>query len=305
MKIVIGVDGRERQFDPVALGRLLARSETDEILVVHVYPFDWVVPPVGTLYDETMRRDSQPIVEAAGRALGRPYRPVVFGDSSPARGLHRLAERERADLLVIGSSHRAHTGRVLPGGVGERIVHGAPCAVAVAPRGFADTEPHIRRVGVAYDASPEAQTALEWAQDLARETGADLTLYRVVESPTVGIYPGLVSLNVAIEDTARRHEDELRHAVDGIPAELHPRGEVVHGRTAEALATAAGEEDVFVTGSRGYGALRTVLVGSVARSLLAHAKTPVVILARAVQSRPDPLPEPGALEVVRPSAANA
>ena len=58
----------------------------------------------------------------------------LISDKSPAAGLHALAEREAA-LIVIGSSHRSNIGRSLVGGTGERLLSGASAPVAVAPVG--------------------------------------------------------------------------------------------------------------------------------------------------------------------------
>ena len=69
---------------------------------------------------------------------------------------------------MVGSSHRGKLGRVLPGSVGESLLRGAPCAVAVAPRGYAGAEhPAIGLIGVAYDGSEEAKLALGEAERLA------------------------------------------------------------------------------------------------------------------------------------------
>jgi nucleotide-binding universal stress UspA family protein len=43
-------------------------------------------------------------------------------------------------MLVLGSSRRDRLGRVLPGAVTDRLLRGAPCAVAVAPKGFSIAE---------------------------------------------------------------------------------------------------------------------------------------------------------------------
>ena len=51
--------------------------------------------------------------------------------------------------IVVGSSHRGPVGRIVPGSVGERLLHGAPCPVAVAPRGYSgEAFAGIQRIGV-------------------------------------------------------------------------------------------------------------------------------------------------------------
>jgi nucleotide-binding universal stress UspA family protein len=60
--------------------------------------------------------------------------------SSPSRGLLDTAVAAQADLIVVGSAHHVPVGGVLLGSVGERLLIGAPCAVAIAPRGHAARE---------------------------------------------------------------------------------------------------------------------------------------------------------------------
>jgi nucleotide-binding universal stress UspA family protein len=57
--------------------------------------------------------------------------------ASPARGLTELAEREGADLVVVGSSRRGAAGRINLERTAGRLLQGGPCAVG-RPRGRAD-----------------------------------------------------------------------------------------------------------------------------------------------------------------------
>jgi nucleotide-binding universal stress UspA family protein len=95
---------------------------------------------------------------------------LVAGES-PAAGLHALAERERAALIVIGSSRRSRLGRVLPGGTGAPPL-GRVRPVAVAPAGYADAVGSLRTIGCGFDGSPESESALRWAAALARRASA-------------------------------------------------------------------------------------------------------------------------------------
>jgi len=76
-------------------------------------------------------------------ALGGPVvrASISPGESDPADGLRELAVEHRAQLLVVGSSHRGPVGRIFPGSVGRKLLRGAPCPLAIAPRGFAG-RPH-------------------------------------------------------------------------------------------------------------------------------------------------------------------
>ena len=58
----------------------------------------------------------------------------VVGAGSPAEGLHRLAEDQRAALLAVGVTHRGALGRLVLGSVSRHVIDHAPCAVIVVPR---------------------------------------------------------------------------------------------------------------------------------------------------------------------------
>jgi nucleotide-binding universal stress UspA family protein len=200
--------------------------------------------------------------------------------TSAARALHEAAEAEDAVLLVVGS-----------GSTAARLLPGAPCPVAVVPRA-ANARGAIATVGVACNDSEEAREALRGAHALARAAGATLRVITVVE-PGLSLYarteprtaerPGKDA--TAVEGEARvEAEERLRAAVaelgDDVPASV----EAFIGDPAEVLIERSEELDLLVCGSRGYGPLRAVMLGSVTRRVASEARCPVIVLARGVKS---------------------
>ena len=135
-KIIVGVDDSDRSKDAVALAALLARGTGAELQLVCAYPYD-DVPGRGanTAYRQYLREDA----EAAHQSRdGRHRRPATsrkppIAEVSPAKAIQNLAAKEGASLIVIGSSSRGGAGRVFAGTTAERLLHGAPCPVAVRP----------------------------------------------------------------------------------------------------------------------------------------------------------------------------
>ena len=290
MKIVVGVDGRGQAMDAIALTDVLSAAWDAEVVIATVYPWDWGGPRWGLPFEQAAREDAEAILARAAGRLARPHELRLVASTSTAAGLHGIVEQEAADLLVLGSSHRGRVGRVLLGEVTGRVVHGLPCALAVAPRGYAERPQHeLDRVGVAYDASPEAQAALRWSEALAQRVGATLTLYRVLQFPHIAYTDAGVAVDEAalFDDLGRRQKQELEDALAQVPVSLGPHIEVLEGSPASTLAAAAENDDLFVTGSRGYGRIGSVLLGSTSHGLLHHARCPLIVLPRSAERSAD------------------
>ncbi len=212
----------------------------------------------------------------------------LLSNRSPAAGLQALAQREHAGLIVIGSSDRSGIGRIFVGGTGERLLSGAPAPVAVAPAGFSAAGGGVRLVGCGFDGSEESHRAVAWAADLARRVPAQLRLLSVYErtlpaSLAVGGGPATASVNDVLR---RRRAETLARAVSELDAGIKVDGALLDGDARELLVRESGGLDLLVVGSRGYGPLRAVLLGSVSSALVRSAASPLVVVPRAAAGEP-------------------
>lgn len=67
------------------------------------------------------------------------------------------------------------------GSVATKMLHGSPCAVAIAPRGYASEARDPRVVAVALDLSPESDAAVREAAEIALAANATLRVIAVVD----------------------------------------------------------------------------------------------------------------------------
>jgi nucleotide-binding universal stress UspA family protein len=175
----------------------------------------------------------------------------------------------------------------MPGGVGERLLHAAPCAVALAPRGYDGAEAGIRRVGVAFVDTPEGRDALAAAATMAALGDAALSTITVLEPPRFGpavATPGWIP--PPDYDPRPRIEDAEADVRARLPAGLDAETSVVEGDAARELASASAGLDLLVCGSRGYGPVRTVLLGGVSGRLAHTARCPLLVLPRSSDREP-------------------
>ena len=252
--------------------------------------------------------DAVALADLLARTAGGAMRQVHIERGSAGRGLQRLAEQGEADLLVLGSTHRAAFGRVAPGSVAEHLLGGAPCRIAIAPRGYtraravlaaenageeADDVPEgtplpfvrdrFRVIEVGFTGSVESRAALKEAAELAGRAGSTLRLHGVSAPAPTQLGPQAA----AFKDFCDAFQAELQHAAAALPPELralpiHERGDPVE----RLLARAAEGVDLLVLGSRGFGPLLRLMLGSVSAEVIRDAPCPVLITPRVSQSAP-------------------
>jgi nucleotide-binding universal stress UspA family protein len=135
---------------------------------------------------------------------------------------------------------------------------------------------------VAIDGSPDADRALAQAIDVAESENARLTLFTAVVTTPAVTYAGVSGEVVArlARDAEAEAEAILRAAVERVPDNVSVSTTLSSGPVRPALLSQieTGHHDLLVMGSRGRGAVRSVLLGSVSHYVLHHSPVPVLIV---------------------------
>lgn len=277
MRLLVGFDGSDGGRDALELARTIGEPAGASVLVVAAIPYG-PLPVDFEALEEDAAKETEPLFEEARERLGElTVETRGFGGGSPAGVMTEIAEAEEVDLVVVGSPHRGTIGRALIGSVAESLLHGAPCPAVVAPRGYADErhEP-FRRIAVAYDGTPEAKAALRRAEAVAMRTNAALEILTVVAPPVA--MPGVVGYTPVDPPEPDRI---LNEAVNSVDDKLAAHGRRLDGPAAATLAEACEDGvDLLVAGSRRYGPVMRVLLGSVSTQLIHMAPCPVLVEPR-------------------------
>jgi nucleotide-binding universal stress UspA family protein len=239
-------------------------------------------PRVIVGYEENERgEDARVLAERVVDRDGGELSVVHVEKGSPADALQALAERGEADLVVLGSTQRAAIGSVAPGSVAERLLRGARCRLVIAPKGYAKadhSQDRLRVVAVGYDGMAESHAALEEATGLARKFGASM---RVIGVATPVPALGAAAAAQAGPETGPDFQTRLHEAVAELPDELRAlpvlaRGDPVH----KLIEAAEMGVDLLVLGSRGFGPVMRLLIGSVSSRVIRGAPCPVMVVPR-------------------------
>jgi nucleotide-binding universal stress UspA family protein len=287
-KIVIGFDGTDSGEDALALGIPLARAIEAVPLVVVVHPEEYPIG-VGRVDAEWVAYLHEQATELLGRArrlLGEDARAEFREVSAPSesRGLHDQAERERAELVVVGSSRRGPMGRTFPGSTGDRLLQGSACPVAVAPRGLRESPPErLATIAVAFLDTAEGGRALDTAVALAERVGARLRLVSVMPPPAEVYLPvvGRDAEEAFVATSREVFQGALADAVARVGGRVEAEAELLEGDVVDTLATLDRRAaDLLVCGSRAYGPLRRILLGGVSSRLLRRSALPLLVVPR-------------------------
>ncbi|HUA71807.1 MAG TPA: universal stress protein [Solirubrobacteraceae bacterium] len=285
-KVLVGVDGRFGGRDAIALARQLC-AEDGQLVLAHIYPVHG--DPLHRDYSDHEAAEyvhARDLLMAAREDAGVGAELRWSACTAPGRGLHELAESLRSDLLVVGSCGRGLLGRAMIGDDTRAALDGAPCAVAVAPAGYAQHPKPIEKIGVGYDGFPDSQRALDAARTLAGGLHATVAALEVVAYPAWTFRAPDAGDDAAVGELVNNARDRVAALGD-----VEPHG--AYGHPAEELARWGDLVDLLVVGSRGYGPVGRLVHGSTSRGLLRSAHCPLLVLSR---PRAAPSPQDLALE---------
>jgi len=281
--VLVGVDGSANGRDAIALasrlgdpaGRLtLANVRPGEMRPLHA-----ITP--GLLDEE--RDAALALLERERAEAGVEAELLSVVDASPGAGLHRQAEAQGADLLVVGSCGRGAFGRAMLGDDTRAALNGAPCAVAIATRGYAGHPGRagdpIGKIGVAYNGSPESERALAKARELAAPTRAEIEVLEVVAIPGYA-FTGLMAPSIG--DSIDLMLTEANARLSKLPGVV---SRAVYGLAGEELAAFGEDVDLLAVGSRSYGPAKRLVLGSTSDFLERHARCSLLVLPRPAETR--------------------
>jgi len=293
MTILIGLAPNERGAAAVHLGSMLARSVSDDVVVVTVVPAPWPPRPdrLDAEYLALQEKTAQEALAAARAWIGPDLSVdlVTHSARSVSSGLLDVARERRAAVVALGSPSTGPFGRVSLGGIAERILHSADIPVALAPHGYdtGTTDARISRITVAFGRADKDSDLLVTAAAVATDIGASLRVACFAVRPMTAaagtIEPSAEDLVVGEWVTGL--ENDIRQALRTDHRATATRADLVvgHGGTwADALtALTWGSGEVLAVGTSS-SAVSRFFLGSHASKIVRNSPVPVYLWPRAV-----------------------
>lgn len=272
MRLLCATDLSSRSDRAVRRAAILAKETGAELVLLSVVDDD---RPELLLASERRDVTTQLADQARGMPEMQGLEPrlrVEVGD--PFDAIIRVADEEKADLVVMGEHRRRLLRDMFIGTTIERVMRLGRRPVLMVNR---PSERPYRQVLAAVDISELSASALRAAIRLGFAKRGELTVFHAFLQPGRGsmVLAGLSSEAIAghVTATAMQARTDVSQYLRGLDVDLGPQLPpiVVHeGTPAEALreTVARLSPDLVVMGTRAHGAIGRLLLGSTAEEAL-------------------------------------
>lgn len=280
---VVGVDGSECSRHAALWAAANIESRANELHLTSGWglPVSMTMNPMTPMITastvEAIEQAAVTAVTGLAHDLSRSVTvPVTSSVAQSGAASLLLEATNEADLLVVGSRGRGGFARLVLGSTSTQCATHSPAPVAVIPETTEVVRP--RSIVVAFDGSPNAIGALEWAMEFA-DDGSTIDCVFVWDTSPITVGSDQFFFPEA-SDLAR---ERFEHLVTEVSQD-HPRTDVnvrsvfTEGDPRAALASAAEPCDLLVLGARGHGAIGAALLGSVSTWLLHHVHRAMVVV---------------------------
>lgn len=297
MRILVPVDGSE--YSDAALAFIASRTKLigakPEVELLNVQP---PVPPrIERIASRATIRgylaaEANQILEPAVAKLLRAGLAVraSFAVGVPGAEIARAAARSGADLILLGSHGRSAVRGLLLGSVTQAVLASCTTPLLIVRDAAAPRRDSLK-VGIAVDGSEYGEASVRYMvehRDLWGESPT-LILLHVVPDLASFVIPGLGDAPLQLykpEQVVAMQTARLDAAVAPARAQLERAGLkaavvcLVGNDAGGELAAYAKQAalDVLVLGSRGRGALKSAVLGSVATRIAAQCRTPLLLI---------------------------
>jgi nucleotide-binding universal stress UspA family protein len=271
--ILAGYDGSPGSERALRWAAREARSRGTIVTVCHAWAPEYIPAPSGDdgAFDRARRTGERGLAEGwrfARNVMGPENVRPLLADGPAARVLCQYSAD--ADMVVVGSRGCGGLPGMLLGSVSQQVAaHARGRVVVVRGHWHAAAEYAPGPVVAGADGSAASRAAIAFAVEeaLLREVPL-LAVCALADAP--GSLGGAGRMQEAFDQDIARCEKEH--------PELTILRQVTPGQPRTALLDATSDAQLLVVGSRGRGGVEGMLLGSVSRAVLHHARCPVGVV---------------------------
>jgi len=270
-KILVPVDKSDSSLMSQETAALIAKKTHASVTVLHVAPrVSYGEPEKSALILSGLDQEGQRMISEARALFAEEKVEVkteVLHEEDAAETILELSVDENFDLIVMGGRGENEKSPTALGSVTKKVVMHAVCPTMMVKKVST-----LSNLLLCVDGSDHALKALNYALNLAEKMGSRMTLLNVQEarlhkaSPDAANELGGRILIESLDEVKKQNLAADRRLEFGVPSDV-----IVD--VAE-----KGNHDLIVLGSRGLGAVKRFLLGSVSDDVIHKAKCSVLIV---------------------------
>lgn len=299
MKIVVAVDGSPQATLAVSWLAQLPLTKGDDVVVasvaerpallgawsyMHTQATENLMSAAWTQVQDEARRAAEEAAATLASASCTVRTLVLEGHPIP--GLVEVITTTGADLVVVGPHGHGRLESILLGSVSQTLLHSMPTSVLVAREPVGAP----RRVLLATDGSPHSLAAARFLARLPLPAEARIDVVAVISDwPAEWSNHGAADGSDLATLERRRAGDMIDDTVEALAAGGRSGTPVIRQGDPKREILAAARElasDFIVTGARGIGGFRGLLLGSVSRAVSKAAPCTTLVVAHGGASHP-------------------
>lgn len=297
MKYLVAYSADRGGQEALSLGMMLSRRDKAKLVVCLILPKTWGYPSMARVdaeYAAFLDKHAQKTMDKAKVYVGDqlPAQFITRSHNSAEEGIIATAEELGADIIVLGSSRGAASGKFLEGSVTRNLLHLSKLPVALAPRGFeAGAKMVLSRLTCAYAATRKSRATVEYCLKFSRKYQVPLRLASFVVRDKQ-MYP--TGAGYQVENlVANQWRSQASAAQKALLAELKSdvpiKTQLGDGANwKEALGSVGWKPgEMLVIGSGRIGPLAQVFLGSNGNRIIRNAPVAMMVVPRTAEFHDD------------------
>lgn len=297
MKYLVAYSADRGGQEALALGMMLSRRDKAKLVVCLILPKTWGYPSMARVdaeYSAFLDKHAQKTMDKARAHVGNQLLAqfITRSHNSAEEGLIATAEELGADMIVLGSSRGAASGKFLEGSVTRHLLHLSKLPVALATRGFeAGPKSVLTQLTCAFAATRKSRATVEYCLKFSRKYQVPLRLATFVVRDKQ-MYP--TGAGYQVENlVANQWRSQAVAAQKALLAELGSdvavKTEIGDGANwKEALSSIDWQQgEMLVIGSGRIGPLAQVFLGSNGNRIIRNAPVAMIVVPRTAEFTDD------------------
>ena len=300
-KILVPLDGSELAEGILPFASQLAKGLDIPMVLLAVIDHDALTQSLEA-FPEGERPSPSQVSQAAETAAQKRLQEVAAGladddvrassvvvNGKPAEQIVRVADQEGCDLIAMSTHARPALARAILGSVTDKVIHSShlPTLTITPERAerYRKRGVTMSNIMVALDGSPRAETALPYAEDLARKLSLEVVLVRAAQLASVRapFSAALLATESIDVDTMLEAQvvDYLKNIAERLRAKgLKVRWTLLRGAPAWAIDELAQEtpQDIIALATHGRTGLSRWKLGSVSEAVIRYSGDPVLVI---------------------------